>query len=87
MEIKISEKAGFCPGVRRADDHLRSLIKELSDGVKIFTLGQLIHNRLYTEELEELGVDSVSIVCSYRFFMSLSATIIIIGAYLSERPI
>ena len=59
MIITVSEYAGFCPGVKRADREIRRLI-ESYDG-KIFTLGKLIHNRLYVEELESLGVKSVDI--------------------------
>ena len=58
MKITLSENAGFCPGVRRADNEIRSLIEK---GGKIFTLGELIHNRIYTDELKALGVDSVDI--------------------------
>ena len=58
MKITLSENAGFCPGVRRADKEIRSLIEK---GGKIFTLGELIHNRIYTDELKALGVDSVDI--------------------------
>jgi len=59
LEITISKKAGFCPGVRRADEGIRSLIEKRGDCAKIFTLGHLIHNRLYTEQLEALGVSSI----------------------------
>ena len=54
MKIKVSENAGFCPGVKRADAEIRRLIAK-NDG-KIYTLGELIHNRLYTDELASLGV-------------------------------
>ena len=58
MKITLSENAGFCPGVRRADKEIRALIKA---GEKIYTLGELIHNRIYTDELKRLGVESVDI--------------------------
>ena len=58
MKITLSKSAGFCPGVKRADEKIRELIKR---GGKIFTLGELIHNRIYTDELKSLGVFSVDI--------------------------
>ena len=59
MKTTVSEFAGFCPGVKRADKEIRRLIKDY-DG-RIFTLGKLIHNRLYVQELESLGVRSIDI--------------------------
>ena len=60
MKIELSKYAGFCPGVKNADRLVRSLINDKSSG-RIFTLGHLIHNRLYNEELESLGVRSVEL--------------------------
>ena len=59
MNITLAENSGFCTGVRRADKFINALIAE-NDG-KIFTLGKLIHNRLYNEKLESLGVKSIEI--------------------------
>ncbi len=59
MKVTLSESAGFCPGVKRADAHVRELIE--SSGEKIYTLGNLIHNRLYNEELKEMGVRALEI--------------------------
>ena len=59
MKVTLSKLAGFCPGVKRADAHAAELIK--SGGEKIYTLGHLIHNRLYNEELERQGVHAVDI--------------------------
>ena len=56
MKIKISENAGFCPGVKRADTTVRSLISKKSDKEKIYTLGSLIHNSIYNDELRSMGV-------------------------------
>ena len=61
MEIILSKNAGFCPGVRRADDAIKQLIAERGEGDLIFTLGPLIHNGVYVSSLEELGVRSVAI--------------------------
>ena len=61
MKINLSKYAGFCPGVRRADETVRGLIESSNNEGRIFTLGHLIHNRLYTEELSKLGVKSISV--------------------------
>ena len=61
MQILLSENAGFCPGVRRADNAVRELIKNRKSDEIIFTLGPLIHNGVYVASLEEEGVRSVKI--------------------------
>ncbi len=57
LKVNLSKHAGFCPGVRRADETIHRLINEKNG--RIFTLGKLIHNRLYTEGLELQGVHSI----------------------------
>ena len=57
MNITLAKNSGFCTGVKRADNFIRALI-EKRDG-KIYTLGKLIHNRLYNEGLEDAGVYSI----------------------------
>ena len=59
MKLVVSEHAGFCPGVTRADITIQKLISENKDS-KIYTLGHLIHNRIYNSELENKGIGSVS---------------------------
>ena len=61
MKITVSKNAGFCPGVKRADIAVRSLISKRKNGEKIYTLGSLIHNSIYNDELASLGVRSVSL--------------------------
>ncbi len=61
MEIILSKNAGFCAGVRRADTKIRSLLGDKAENEKIYTIGALIHNKNYTEELRSLGVDSCEI--------------------------
>lgn len=53
-EIRISEYSGFCFGVKRAVDMINSFIE--SSDRRIFCLGELIHNRLFTQTLRERGV-------------------------------
>ena len=60
MKIELSKLAGFCPGVTRADTAIRKLIKEKKPEDEIYTLGHLIHNKIYNDELKALGVDSLS---------------------------
>ena len=57
MNISLSKYAGFCPGVKKADNTVKTVINK--GGYRIFTLGHLIHNRIYNEELERLGVRSI----------------------------
>ena len=60
MNITVSENAGFCPGVKRADLTVRKLIENKTDNQEIYTLGSLIHNRLYTSDLEAKGVKAIA---------------------------
>ncbi len=59
MEIILSKNAGFCPGVKRADKEITSLIERRSPDERIYTLGKLIHNASYISELEAEGVFSL----------------------------
>ena len=61
ISITLSEGAGFCPGVRRADISVRRLIDTRSEGEIICTIGELIHNGQYNTELSSLGVRSVTV--------------------------
>ena len=59
MKTVLAKESGFCQGVRRADEALNKLINE-NEGARIFTLGSIIHNRIYNEALLERGVRAVS---------------------------
>ena len=61
MKITVSENAGFCPGVRRADEAVKKLISQRGENELIFTLGHLIHNGIYNEDLKNKGVTSVTL--------------------------
>ena len=61
MKITVSKNAGFCPGVRRADENIRRLIAEREPDERIYTIGSLIHNRIYNEELKDKGVEAISL--------------------------
>ena len=56
MKIILAESAGFCFGVNKAVDMVKSL---LDQGQKVATLGPLIHNPQYVEQLARQGVQIV----------------------------
>ncbi len=58
MKLLLAKSAGFCFGVRRATEKIEELLKNEAP-CRIFTLGELIHNRLYLQELEEKGVFAI----------------------------
>ena len=57
--ITLAKNSGFCPGVKRAIDELELIIKNNPDA-SIYTLGDIIHNRLFNESLEKRGIHSIS---------------------------
>ena len=59
-EITVAKHAGFCFGVKRATDMIAERIAA-HDGVRIFTLGKLIHNDTYNAQLAAEGVGVTSI--------------------------
>ncbi len=61
MKLTVSKYAGFCPGVRSADRTINEIISSKRADERIFTLGHLIHNRLYNEELQARGVDCITL--------------------------
>jgi 4-hydroxy-3-methylbut-2-enyl diphosphate reductase len=60
LKINLSKYAGFCPGVRKADETVRAILDKQPHGARVYTLGQLIHNRIYNEGLAALGAPSIS---------------------------
>ncbi len=61
MEITVAKNAGFCFGVKRATDSLEEAIAQRRAGERIFTLGPLIHNETYNEQLAAKGVHICSL--------------------------
>ncbi len=55
MKLVVSKHAGFCFGVRRADELMERLLIEDAQS-PLYTLGELIHNRDYIEALCNRGV-------------------------------
>ena len=59
MTVTVSKFAGFCPGVRRATQHIESILSDHAyDEVHI--LGELIHNQIYLDSIYRRGVRSVT---------------------------
>lgn len=58
MEIIVGKHAGFCFGVRRAMEIAENAAES---GKKVYTLGDLIHNREAIKDLESKGIFSLSL--------------------------
>ena len=54
MKVTVAQTAGFCMGVSRAVKIAQDTARETED--KVYTLGELIHNKEVVADLEELGV-------------------------------
>ncbi|MEE1219170.1 MAG: bifunctional 4-hydroxy-3-methylbut-2-enyl diphosphate reductase/30S ribosomal protein S1 [Ruminococcus sp.] len=59
MSIKKADSAGFCFGVNRAINMVNELLDE---GVKVYTLGPIIHNMELVRELEKRGCKAVDTI-------------------------
>ena len=57
--IKLAKYAGFCYGVKRAVETVKKLKAENPDK-KVFVLGELIHNSDVINELESLGIQTLT---------------------------
>ncbi len=58
-EIKLAKFAGFCYGVKRAVETVKKLKSENPDK-NVFVLGELIHNTQVINELESLGIKTLT---------------------------
>jgi 4-hydroxy-3-methylbut-2-enyl diphosphate reductase len=56
MQVTVAQEAGFCFGVKRAISMTRQALVDNDD---VFILGDLIHNRAVTAELESRGLRKV----------------------------
>ena len=57
MKITVAKNAGFCFGVSRAAERIETLLR--SEDRKVYTYGELIHNRIYNEDLAKKGVSVI----------------------------
>ncbi|MCQ2385525.1 MAG: 4-hydroxy-3-methylbut-2-enyl diphosphate reductase [Clostridia bacterium] len=61
MEAILAENAGVCFAVKRATDFVEDLLQKHGNDAVILTLGHLIHNRLFNEDLAKKGVEAVTV--------------------------
>lgn len=57
MRIEIDDKSGFCFGVVRA---ITEVEKALAEGGTVYSLGDIVHNRIEVQRLERLGLQTVT---------------------------
>ena len=53
MEIIVGKTAGFCYGVKNAVDKTKELVQKQRE---TYCLGELVHNKQVTQDLEEQGL-------------------------------
>ncbi|MCD6281615.1 MAG: 4-hydroxy-3-methylbut-2-enyl diphosphate reductase [Deltaproteobacteria bacterium] len=59
MKITIAKNAGFCFGVRRAINMVLK-VRQKNPGVRIYTLGPIIHNPQVIDALKNRGIGSIN---------------------------
>ncbi|MBR5205779.1 MAG: 4-hydroxy-3-methylbut-2-enyl diphosphate reductase [Alistipes sp.] len=57
MRVTIDENSGFCFGVVRAIGEAEEALAKLG---KVYSLGDIVHNRIEVQRLEELGLGTIS---------------------------
>lgn len=57
MRVEIDDKSGFCFGVVRA---ITEAEKALARGGTVYSLGDIVHNRIEVQRLEQLGLHTVT---------------------------
>ena len=57
MEILVGKTSGFCYGVKRAVDGVTN--EAIKNKETIYCLGELVHNKQVTKNLENLGVKCI----------------------------
>lgn len=63
IKIIVAETAGFCFGVNRA---VNTVYECVNNGLKIYTLGPIIHNKQVVEDLKSKGVQAVDSISDIR---------------------
>ena len=58
MRVEIDENSGFCFGVVRAISKAEAALQEL--GGEVYSLGDIVHNRMEVQRLEALGLRTVT---------------------------
>jgi 4-hydroxy-3-methylbut-2-enyl diphosphate reductase len=60
LTIKLAKQFGFCYGVERAIDLAYAARKVFPEPVRIFLLGEIIHNPEVNEQIEQMGIRAMS---------------------------
>jgi 4-hydroxy-3-methylbut-2-enyl diphosphate reductase len=60
LTIKLAKEFGFCYGVERAIDLAYAARKAFPEPRKIYLLGEIIHNPEVNDQIENLGIKSIS---------------------------
>ncbi len=58
MKVEIDPKSGFCFGVVRAISEAEQALANASN--RVYSLGDIVHNRIEVQRLEELGLHTIS---------------------------
>lgn len=78
MLIEIDDKSGFCFGVVKAITTAEESLMELG---KVYSLGDIVHNRIEVQRLEKLGLQTIS----HSSFPTLEGETVLIRAH-GEPP-
>ena len=57
MTVRIDENSGFCFGVVRAINEAEAALKSVGE---VYSLGDIVHNRVEVQRLEELGLRTIT---------------------------
>ncbi len=57
LQVEIDERSGFCFGVVRA---IKRAELSLSEDLAVYTLGDIVHNRVEVQRLEEAGMRTIT---------------------------
>lgn len=79
MEVIIDDNSGFCFGVVRAIGEAESALERVGD---VYSLGDIVHNRVEVQRLEQLGLHTVS----HEDMKDLSGRTLLIRAH-GEPPV
>lgn len=78
MKVEIDDKSGFCFGVVSAIQKAEEL---LQNGEKVYCLGDIVHNQLEVERLQQLGLKTIN----HKQYFQLSNCKVLLRAH-GEPP-
>ena len=78
LKIEIDEQSGFCFGVTRA---INKAEEELQKGRKLYCLGDIVHNSIECDRLEQMGL----ITINHEQFRDLKDATVLLRAH-GEPP-